>query len=115
MTGGRPLTEDERGVIDVLLADDVPDVEVLRTQARCARATRGCTCGCATIDLLVEPATPTAGAGDRDPIEATVVDEAGRPVGGLLLFVQGGRLTGLEVWSFGDDPPPMPPAGRVRR
>ncbi|MBB3678310.1 hypothetical protein [Modestobacter versicolor] len=115
MSVGRPLTRDERAVLDALLADDVPDVATLRVQASTVLATRGCSCGCGTIDLAVDPVAPLAATAERDPVEATVVDQDGRVVGGLLLFVAGGRLTGLEVYGFGDEPLPMPPADRVLR
>ena len=110
----RPLTGDERDVLDTLLTDDVPHVAALRQQARAVRASRGCTCGCATIDLHVDPDAPVAAGDDTDPLEASVLDGSGRVAGGLLLFVQGGRLSCLEVHSLGDDPAPMPSADRVQ-
>ena len=112
--GLRPLTGDERDVLDFLLVDDLPHVRALRAQARTVRASRGCSCGCATIDLHVAPDAPVAEPDDRYPLEATVVNAAGRVVGGLLLFVHDGRISCLEVYPLDDDPMPMPSVDRVQ-
>ncbi len=48
------------------------------------------------------------------PVVGTVVDADGEPIGGLLLFVDDGRLSGLEVYSIADDPLPVPLPERVR-
>jgi hypothetical protein len=102
----RPLTTTERALLDALLDDEVDGVEELRAQAALATASTGCECGCVTIDLHVPddvPVPPTAGTA---PLEGTVVDAAGEPIGGVLLFVEHGRLAGLEVHSV-DEPLPF--------
>ncbi|SFT82436.1 hypothetical protein SAMN05660657_03301 [Geodermatophilus amargosae] len=43
-----------------------------------------------------------------------MVSADGEPIGGLLLFVDEGRLSGLEVYSLDDAPLPMPCLERVR-
>ncbi|WP_143018808.1 hypothetical protein [Geodermatophilus sp. DSM 45219] len=99
-------------MLAALLTVDFPGVEALREQARTVRAAPGCECGCGTIDL--HPAGgPPAGVRDRVPVEATVVGPAGEPVGLLLLFVDDGRLSALEVAPLGDLPLAMPPPDRV--
>jgi hypothetical protein len=52
---------------------------------------------CPTVDLAVDETAPAAGIGDR-VLEA---DVAGH--GGLIVFVDGGRLSGLEYWTVHDD------------
>jgi hypothetical protein len=41
-----------------------------------------------------------------------VVDDRGKTIGGILLFVHEGQLADLEVYSY-DEPLPMPSADRV--
>jgi hypothetical protein len=58
----------------------------------------GCGCGCPSIDLGVD------GAGDGGPARPLVVADAVSPEGepvGVILWVRGGVLSGLEVhpWS----------------
>jgi hypothetical protein len=43
-----------------------------------------------------------------------VVDADGEVIGGLLLFIDKGRLSSLEVYSLVDDPLPMPLPERVQ-
>ncbi|MET8853786.1 hypothetical protein [Amycolatopsis sp. NPDC004625] len=104
----RPLTPEERTTLDTLLAADFPGAAELRAQAPTARVTGGCACGCPTIDLAVDEATPPA------PIENSVAVEADAPGGGLIVFVEAGRLSCLEYWTVEDKPPAgFPPAGQI--
>jgi hypothetical protein len=100
--GRRPLTTTERALLDALLDDEFDGVAELRAQARRATASTGCECGCVTIDLHVPDDVPVSAAGTA-PVEGTVVDASGEPIGGVLLFVEQGRLSGLEVHSL-DEP-----------
>lgn len=83
-------------------------------QARQVSASPGCTCGCGTIDLHVPDDGPPSSASSPVPVEGTVVGAGGEPIGGLLLFVDDGRLSSLEVYSLVDDPLPMPLPERVQ-
>jgi hypothetical protein len=107
----RPLTAKERALLDALLARDFPGAPVLREQVLHTAATPGCTCGCGTLDLHVSDAAPTVAAGGPAPVEGTIRGADGRPVGGVLLFVEDGRLSRLDVTSHGD-PLPVPPRSR---
>ncbi len=86
----------------------------LRVQARQVSASPGCTCGCGTLDLHVPDTVPRSAASGPVPVEGTVVGADGEPIGGLLLFVEDGRLSSLEVYSLVDYPLPMPLPERVR-
>lgn len=109
MTGPRPLSDDERAVLDALLTRaDVPAPELLREQAARDTAALGCSCGCGTIDLLVPADAPATALPDGPAAEANLNDAAGQPVGGVLLFVRSGFVDRLEVYSY-FDPLPMPP------
>ena len=108
----RPLTTTERGLLEALLAHDFTGAAELRTQLDRTTATPGCTCGCGTLDLHVPEDAGRASAGGAAPVEGTVVGSDGRSVGGVLLFVEDGRLARLDISSYGD-PIPVPAADRV--
>ncbi|EOD64364.1 hypothetical protein [Amycolatopsis vancoresmycina] len=108
MAGTRPLTPNERTTLDTLLAADFPGAAELRAQAPTARVTSRCGCGCPTIDLEVDETTPSA------PLKNSVAIEADAPGGGLIVFVDDGRLSCLEYWTTADEPPAeFPPAGKI--
>jgi hypothetical protein len=106
----RRLTPNERTTLDTLLAADFPGAAELRAQAPTARVTGRCDCGCPTIDLVVDEATPSA------PLENSVAVEAGVPGGGLIVFADGGRLSCLEYWTTAEQTPAeFPPPGQIAR
>ncbi|MFC4529998.1 hypothetical protein [Sphaerisporangium dianthi] len=102
----RPLSAAEQAVILTLLQEDLPGVEELRTQVSSAVVTRHCKCGCATVDLDVTlgPHTVAAPVEDGVLITATV---RGR-LDGVLLFVENGRLSCLEIYAVEGEPAPLP-------
>ena len=55
------------------------------------------------IDLVVGERLPAARVRNRAPVEASVHE--GDDVGGLILFVEGGRLSALEYWWTSDQKP----------
>ena len=107
-TARRPLTPRERSVLDLLLATDFPGAAELRVQARTARVIGRCACGCPTIDLAVDDAAPVADVDGRVAVDVDVAD------GGLIVFVDDGRLSGLEYWSVGETPAEFPPPDTIR-
>ncbi len=100
----RPLTPAEREVLTVLLAGDFAGATELRAQAETARVTGRCGCGCPTVDLEVDATLPVAEVTERAAVEVDAPD------GGLIVFVDDGRLSGLEYWTTGDEPPVAFPA-----
>ncbi|MGW5365472.1 hypothetical protein [Actinopolymorpha pittospori] len=109
----RPLWRVERELLDALLTHDFPGVEPLREQAPSVLATRGCECGCGTVDLAPQDADlPTSASDSPVVVEGRVLDADGNDIGGLLLFLKDGRLSSLEVYSY-DEPLPLPDLGRV--
>lgn len=97
----RPMSPSEAELLHAFLAFDFPGVEELRTQARSLLVTGSCACGCGTVDLRPvgdELAYSTAAG----PVEITgdVRDAEGNLVGGVLLFVQDGLLSLLEVHAY---------------
>ncbi len=111
----RPLSGGERLLLDGLLAHDFPGAPELREQVMLALAIPGCGCGCGTIDFVLDPGVevPVSTAESPVPVEGDVLDGDGEVVGGLLLFLKAGRLGGLEVFSYGHGPLPLPDPDRV--
>lgn len=108
----RPLSDVERHVLDLMLALDFPGAAELRVQAESAQVVRRCDCGCATIDLAVADDVPLAVVTSRTPVNADVDDLVG---GGLIVFVDEGRLSCLEIYAA-EDPVPreFPGVDRIR-
>jgi len=57
----RSLSANERAALDFMLSADFPGVEELRLQAASVRVVSRCSCGCATINLSVEPKVQSSG------------------------------------------------------
>jgi hypothetical protein len=99
----RPLTDAESNVLAYLLTADVPGVEALREQAKSVVVTERCRCGCASIDLYVDPTTASpAVTTEPIPVEASTRPEYGSEIFSLLLFVRDGWLALLEIVYYGD-------------
>ena len=108
----RALTDREAEILDFLLGMDDDRLVPLREQAKTAVVTGPCACGCATIDLAVDrdkgrPAdlcSPVVSADSRAAVGIQAV--------GLLLFLDKGWLSSLEIW-YVDAPPREFPAATV--
>jgi hypothetical protein len=101
----RPLKPEEVTVIRVLLDHaDFDGRDELLEQIPAARVVGCCGCGCATVELAVDKAPADDAASYPVPNQATVLDEDGNLIGGVLLFVKDGCLAELEVYSFEDEP-----------
>jgi hypothetical protein len=102
----RPLLAEERATLLALLNHaDFPGRDALIEQVDAARVVSHCSCGCATIDLIVDPAAPSAGQTYRPvPNEAEVVDDEDKGIGGVIVFTEDGYLSSLEIYSYGGDP-----------
>jgi hypothetical protein len=113
----RDLTWNERELLAAMLSvDGLDGAYVLRQQTAVARAEPSCTCGCGSIYLRIDRAASEGAHADlpRVIVEGTVISESGEPIGGLLLFEEDGWLHNLEVYSFTDEPLPLPPPSRAR-
>ena len=107
MGEARPLSVNEQALVDALLAPDFPGVEPLRQQAMALLAQPGCRCGCGTIDLLPQGDVPRSTTRSPVPSEGRLRSVTGDGIGGLLLFLEHGLLTSLEVYSYAE-PLPLP-------
>lgn len=94
----RPMTPEERALLDFLLTDAIPDVATLRAQAADAMMTGSCSCGCPTVDLAPAGGAPSWDAGRViGRVAASAFSRPGWPQAQLLLHVVDGRLAELEL------------------
>lgn len=104
----RPLSLVERRLLDALLLCEFDGVEQLRPQADTVLAYSACTCGCGTIGFEHPNGLRPRSGGNTAPLKPYIHDEQGNLVGGLILFVGAGLLSGLEVFSYVSQPVPLP-------
>jgi len=111
----RPLAADERAILDHLLSLDFEGVEQLRRQAGDSRVVGRCDCGCPTIEIETRAdCLDIAFTSRLAPVEGRVRPLADEPVGDVILFVDDGRLSSLELVWYTDAPPKAwPPVERV--
>jgi hypothetical protein len=90
----RPLSERELELIEALLGGAGAGALRYLAQLERARVVGGCGCGCPSIDLEVEGG---GAEGSASPLlMADGESPEGEPVG-VILWVRGGFLSGLEV------------------
>jgi len=96
----RALSDDERRLLDFLLSAEFEGRDALRRQAASARtAGTSCTCGCPSFYLNPDRSLASAPVTERVPVEAHGRDPGGHLVG-VLLFVDDGYLSELEVFGY---------------
>jgi hypothetical protein len=107
MAMNRPLTSRERAILDFLLTAEFEGRGALRAQVDHACVTGRCPCGCATVDLTIDrTVAPPAQVAERMVAEAMSRDDEY----GLLLFVDDGYLSSVEIYGNAAEPPPeFPP------
>ena len=112
----RELDSDETRVLNALLSLDFEEAEIVRQQLPSARVVGRCDCGCASVDLQVaDGPRPAVTISSPIPPEATVFDGRGQPIGGVILFLNDGFLSMLEVYAFGQEPiREWPPSDRLQ-
>ncbi|MBB5316697.1 hypothetical protein [Tunturibacter empetritectus] len=101
----RPLTLEEQSLIEWLLLHGEPSASEFLPQLEAAHVYCGCSCGCPTINIEVPVSIPAAHA--QSNILADFVAGTDENPVGVILFQAGGRLSGLEVYAFGDPPIPF--------
>jgi hypothetical protein len=104
----RALYPRERDALDVLLAAEFAGAPELRAQAETVLAANDAL----VVDLVVDRSLATAAVDRRVPV-AAAVDGAGYR-GGLILFVDDGRLSALEYWWVTEEKPGgFPPVSAI--
>lgn len=112
----RPLSRSETEVLSFILAADFPQGARLRAQLKGLQVIGRCDCGCPSIDLETSSgALPATGFESRLlPVEAVVSPARIEPPGEVIVFVDDGRLSGLEYVYYSDTPPvDWPGLGRL--
>lgn len=98
----RPLTPQERAVIERLLSVDFRDVEFFRAQVPAIRVTSMCRCGCGTLYFTIDPETKQAPSQEWRNGPHVLVEGDSRSW--LMLFQNEGWLTKLEHVPNGPNP-----------
>jgi hypothetical protein len=99
----RELTTRERAILEMLLAVEAPGIRELRAQVPYASAARW-GCGCASFDVRVDrQRAPRSSVAASPAIEATTVErENHSKTFDLLLWVDDGWLSGVEIVDYVD-------------
>jgi len=97
----RPLSLDERALMDFLLSAEFPGRDELKSQLEVAQAVGICECGCGTVDFAVNDSVARAVCREPIPVEAY------GPAIEVLLFVRDGILSSLEIVDY-EDKRPLP-------
>jgi hypothetical protein len=99
----RPLSPEEEKLLRWILEHGSENAKSYLPQIEGMRARRSCSCGCASICLVVLNNAP-AGTAAKDRI---VADLSGRTAQGssvgVLVFQYDCRLSDLEVYPYGDE------------
>jgi hypothetical protein len=114
---GRPLTEAERAVVRHILSAPFAGAQELRQQVAAATVVGNWEpAGSPSVDIAVPAGPPTAHLPDGPaPVAAQVVDANGDYLGELLLWVTGGRISGLEYsWVTDEAPDRLPEPSSIR-
>jgi hypothetical protein len=113
----RSLDLRELALLEELTATKFEGAPVLRAQIPFTTAQQGCGCGCGTLNLNVDEsrAPPIESTHGRSMlVEADVRSAAGGWDGGLILFVSDGYLRCLEIYTWRDEPLPLPQVQDIR-
>lgn len=94
----RPLTTDERSLVQWLLEHGTPIAAGFLPQLVQARVATRCYCGCASIDFAIGGMIPPAGTSISILADYEYQSAAGH-LFGAFVFERAGLLAGLEVWS----------------
>ena len=100
----RPLTDQERQLLERLLARGTPEAAQYAGQLLQVRVVGRCGCGCPTIDLAVEGRAASLGSPTAILAEASGTSPEGVQFG-IILDSREGLLSELEVYSLGPHRP----------
>ncbi|MGD0833723.1 MAG: hypothetical protein ABSA40_04755 [Candidatus Dormibacteria bacterium] len=102
----RPLSAEERSILDRLLDVGFPGSEALRAQLPFVSVVGACPCGCVTRHLAVDrgQAPPAQGIHGLIPAEARIPARGSDHGGGVLVFAKDGYLCTLEAYSHDGEP-----------
>ena len=114
---GRPLTQAELTVLRHILSASFPGAAEQRDQITVAKAVGNWEpAGSPSVDISVPVDAPPAAVPDGPvPVAGQVFDAGGDYLGELLVWVTGGRISGLEYSWITDQPPDrLPDTNMIR-
>lgn len=105
----REMTATESSFLRTMLSFDFPGAKELRVQASSLLVSQSCGCGCGTLDLhpVGDDVVRSPVSGRPLGVDGDIFDSEGNVRGGVMLFVEDGLLSLLEVYSY-YEPLPMP-------
>ncbi|MBF6288091.1 hypothetical protein IU457_18110 [Nocardia cyriacigeorgica] len=110
----RALTDLEVGAVRKLLSSGAPGAREYLAQLPYARVVATWGVGSPSVDLAVEPGAAPAASMDGIFASGAVSDRDGTPVGEVLLWVEGGWLSGIEyAWYTDERPRSLPDPSRI--
>jgi hypothetical protein len=99
---GRPLPPRVAATLEVLLVGEEPAFVALRRQIPFARGVSGCLCGCPSVGMEVDrSAVPPAPSGETGTVDGWYDDR----IHDVVLFIEDGYLSSVELNSVSDDVP----------
>lgn len=101
----RSLTPEERTLIEWLLRHGEPNAQDFLPQLEAAHVYCKCSCGCPSIDIRIPETLPAAHS--KTNMLADFIGKVYGNLVGVMLTQAGGRLSGLEIYAFGDIPEPF--------
>lgn len=109
----RPLTETEMHLVRWMLEHGKPEaMDFLKQLERAEVTPWRCPCGCASIDFSVSGYPKPSGGMN---VIADFLLGADKDLSGIFVYVQGGVLSGLEVYGLaGDAPKSLPEPEELR-
>jgi hypothetical protein len=97
----RPLTAIEKAVAwNLLEKAEAPELEVLTGQLEAARVTSECECVCPTISMAVDTSRAKRVSYSAKPVATADYDG-----GSVMVWVEDGWLSHLEIYWWSDDAP----------
>ncbi|MGW1740084.1 hypothetical protein ACWCPQ_14875 [Nocardia sp. NPDC001965] len=111
----RPLTDLEAAVVAKLLSASRHDSAEYIAQIPYLRVVATWGAGSPSVDVEVDPGAIAAdGVTDGIFANAAVTDLAGRPTGEVIIWVEAGRLSGIEyAWYTDERPTRLPDPDRI--
>jgi len=102
----RKITANELEVLRAWVAHDVPGATELRDQlSELVEVFSSCDCGCSSIGFKRYALSDEGGGVSIFDVDAEIVDNEGRSVGGMMLLIRTGRLDDVDVHSWFDELP----------
>ena len=96
------MNSTERSVLELLLTREFPGRDELLVQAETVQTDGpSCDCGCPSFGLVADRFLPPAPVTTRMPTDAHGTDPGGNEIG-VLLFVDDGYLSDVDVFDYGD-------------